>query len=91
MRNQEFAIYCLMSILTFTSWTMSQTPPPREHFQNSEVIYGWAQDSAGHRLRTSPLNYLAINHIVGKCSSMTLSIRGEYLSLDSATVASLPH
>jgi pimeloyl-ACP methyl ester carboxylesterase len=25
---------------------------PREHFQNSDVIYGWAKDGAGHNLRT---------------------------------------
>jgi pimeloyl-ACP methyl ester carboxylesterase len=26
--------------------------PKREHFQNAEVLYGWAQDSRGERLRT---------------------------------------
>jgi len=26
--------------------------PKREHFQNAEVLYGWAEDSRGERLRT---------------------------------------
>ena len=26
--------------------------PKREHFQNAQVLYGWAQDSHGERLRT---------------------------------------
>jgi pimeloyl-ACP methyl ester carboxylesterase len=38
--------------LVFVCPAFSQTPPAREHFQNSEVNYGWAQDGAGHRLRT---------------------------------------
>jgi len=34
---------------------MAQTPrpqPQREHFQNAQVIYGWAHDNQGERLRT---------------------------------------
>jgi pimeloyl-ACP methyl ester carboxylesterase len=29
-----------------------QPQPKREHFRNAEVLYGWAQDSHGERLRT---------------------------------------
>ena len=51
MRNRHFALLCLIAILFLAPWSMSQTQP-HEHFQNAEVIYGWAHDSAGHKLRT---------------------------------------
>src|SRR5580692_496679 len=31
--------------------TVSSTPK-REHFQNASVLFGWAQDSRGERVRT---------------------------------------
>src|SRR5262249_2782414 len=42
----------LAAFLVLSAAAMSQTTPPREHFKNAEVIYGWAHDSAGHNLRT---------------------------------------
>jgi|SRR5882672_2579593 len=53
MSRNDFPISCLATILLCSLPVTSQTtPPPREHFQNAEVIYGWAHDSAGHKLRT---------------------------------------
>jgi pimeloyl-ACP methyl ester carboxylesterase len=44
----------LIALAAVTPFLTAQTvPPPRhEHFQNAEVVYGWAQDSHGERLRT---------------------------------------
>jgi pimeloyl-ACP methyl ester carboxylesterase len=54
MPRLDFAVLCLTAILLVPFTLLSQTTPtpPREHFQNAEVIYGWAQDNAGHKLRT---------------------------------------
>jgi len=38
-------------LLSFTLSAQTTPGPQRENFQNAEVIYGWAQDSAGHKLR----------------------------------------
>jgi pimeloyl-ACP methyl ester carboxylesterase len=41
--------------------------PKREHFQNAEVLYGWAQDDHGNRLRTFITRPNArANHATGK-------------------------
>jgi pimeloyl-ACP methyl ester carboxylesterase len=48
-------IVLLALVLVLAAIANAQTAasgPPREHFQNADVIYGWVQDSAGHRLRT---------------------------------------
>lgn len=45
----------LISVLVFAAPLVCQTAsggPRRETFQNAEVSYGWAQDKAGHNLRT---------------------------------------
>jgi pimeloyl-ACP methyl ester carboxylesterase len=45
----------LIAIAVITPFLSGQTArpePKREHFQNAEVLYGWAQDSRGERLRT---------------------------------------
>jgi len=45
----------LMAIAAVTPSLAAQTArpgPKREHFQNAKVLYGWAQDSRGERLRT---------------------------------------
>src|ERR1700687_5934414 len=45
----------VMAIAAVTPSLAAQTArpePKREHFQNAEVLYGWAQDSRGERLRT---------------------------------------
>jgi pimeloyl-ACP methyl ester carboxylesterase len=53
MRPDPFDVVCLVAILLLPFTIIAQTtPPPREHFQNADVIYGWARDSAGHKLRT---------------------------------------
>ena len=56
MPRRHITFPCLISVVLFSATlsSSSQTtaPPPREHFQNAEVIYGWAQDSSGHKLRT---------------------------------------
>lgn len=44
-----------MAIAAVTPSLAAQTArpgPKREHFQNAKVLYGWAQDSRGERLRT---------------------------------------
>lgn len=55
MSRLELAASCLIA-LTFLSTTTlpaQTTPAPqRERFRNAEVIYGWAEDNAGHKLRT---------------------------------------
>ena len=43
----------LLSVIPFApSFSQTLSARPREHFQNAEVFYGWAQDNAGHKLRT---------------------------------------
>lgn len=45
--------HILLLIAVATPLLVAQKPQPkREHFQNAEVLYGWAQDSRGERLRT---------------------------------------
>lgn len=54
MPRHDLAGACLVAILLLPFTLLCQTTPApqREHFQNAEVIYGWAQDNAGHELRT---------------------------------------
>jgi pimeloyl-ACP methyl ester carboxylesterase len=54
MPRHLWALRCLIALLLLSSIPLSQaTPvPQRERFQNAEVIYGWTQDNAGHKLRT---------------------------------------
>jgi pimeloyl-ACP methyl ester carboxylesterase len=59
MRRSDFAVPCLIAIIFPFAGIFQTTPAPRERFQNAEVIYGWAQDNAGHKLRmfvTRPKN-----------------------------------
>src|SRR5262245_59335726 len=51
---RSLVLTCSLAVF-FWSSAFSQTTSselPREHFQNADVVYGWAQDSAGHKLRT---------------------------------------
>jgi pimeloyl-ACP methyl ester carboxylesterase len=55
MTRSRRLLLCLMSVLTFSvvAWCQAASSGPRrEIFQNADVNYGWAQDSAGHKLRT---------------------------------------
>jgi hypothetical protein len=54
MPRHDSAVRCLIAVLLLSCILLSQTTtaPPRERFQNAEVIYGWTQDNAGHKLRT---------------------------------------
>jgi pimeloyl-ACP methyl ester carboxylesterase len=54
MPRHDSAVRCLIALVLLSSILLSQaTPvPQRERFQNAEVIYGWTQDNAGHKLRT---------------------------------------
>ena len=54
MRHPDFAVPCLIAIILVPLAVLSQPNPAplRERFQNAEVTYGWAQDNAGHKLRT---------------------------------------
>jgi pimeloyl-ACP methyl ester carboxylesterase len=53
MSRHHLAVPCLIvAFLLAPQEAASQTPPEREHFQHADVIYGWARDSAGHKLRT---------------------------------------
>jgi len=45
----------LLTVAAFAPCVSAQTArpePKREHFQNAEVLYGWAEDNHGERLRT---------------------------------------
>jgi len=45
----------LLAVAAVTPLLLAQTTrpePKREHFQNAAILYGWAQDSRGERLRT---------------------------------------
>src|SRR6266481_3214615 len=54
MRHPDFAVPCLIAIILVPLAVLSQPNPAplRERFQNAGVTYGWAQDNAGHKLRT---------------------------------------
>jgi pimeloyl-ACP methyl ester carboxylesterase len=55
MPRNSTAAFLLIAIAVVRPLLLSQTVPPepkREHFQNAQVFYGWAQDSHGERLRT---------------------------------------
>jgi len=48
-------VLLLLAVAAVTPFLPGQTvraEPKREHFQNAEVFYGWAQGSRGERLRT---------------------------------------
>jgi len=47
-------VFSLIAILliSFIVWSQTTPAPQRERFQNADMIYGWAQDNAGHKLRT---------------------------------------
>ncbi len=54
IRNSAPALL-LLAVVAVTPSLAAQTArpePKREHFQNAEVLYGWAKDSHGERLRT---------------------------------------
>ena len=54
VRNSVPALL-VAALAALTSLLMAQTPrpqPKREHFQHAQVIYGWAHDNQGERLRT---------------------------------------
>jgi len=64
LRNSAAALLLiLIAIAVVTPLLLGQAvqlEPKREHFQNAEVLYGWAQDSRGERLRTfitRPINH----------------------------------
>jgi pimeloyl-ACP methyl ester carboxylesterase len=44
--------FLLSVIPSAPSFSQTLSARPREHFQNAEVVYRWAQDNAGHKLRT---------------------------------------
>jgi pimeloyl-ACP methyl ester carboxylesterase len=52
MLRRYLALPYLVLVFLLSMAAAPQTPPEREHFQHAEVIYGWAHDSAGHKLRT---------------------------------------
>jgi uncharacterized protein len=43
---------CLASLPLVAQSSQPSAPVRHEHFQSSDVIYGWATDAAGHKLRT---------------------------------------
>ena len=45
-------VLCAVTGTMTLSAQAASAPPKREHFQNVDLIYGWAQDRAGHKLRT---------------------------------------
>jgi len=60
------AFATVIAVATLASFLPAQTAhpePKREHFQNAEVLYGWAEDSHDERLRTF---ISRPNHAAGK-------------------------
>jgi pimeloyl-ACP methyl ester carboxylesterase len=53
LRNNALALFLIAVAVTALLHAQTPSPEPkREHFQNAQVLYGWAQDSHGERLRT---------------------------------------
>src|SRR3984893_10161109 len=54
VRNSAPALLLLAvtAVAPFLPGQTARPEPKREHFQNAEVLYGWAPDIHGHRLRT---------------------------------------
>jgi len=52
MAGRITLIVFLIATATFLAAQVTSPQPKRERFQNSEVLYGWAQDGQGERLRT---------------------------------------
>ena len=53
VRNSASVLLLMSAAIALLLVAQTAHPEPkREHFQNAEVLYGWAQDSRGHRLRT---------------------------------------
>ena len=66
MSRNSAPILLVIVVATLASIISGQTArpqPKREHFQNADVLYGWAQDSRGQRLRTF---ITRPNHATGK-------------------------
>jgi pimeloyl-ACP methyl ester carboxylesterase len=77
---QNSAALLLLAIAAVAPFLPGQTArpePKREHFQNAEVRYGWAQDIHGHRLRTF---ITRPNNAIGKVPAIFLV---GWLSCDS--------
>lgn len=52
-RNRVLSPALYVVSISLTLWCQpSPAQSKREQFQNADVTYGWAQDSAGHKLRT---------------------------------------
>jgi len=54
VRNSAIALLLLAvaAVIPFLPAQTARPAPKHEHFQNAEVLYGWAQDTRGERLRT---------------------------------------
>jgi alpha-beta hydrolase superfamily lysophospholipase len=52
VRNTATRLMMLLAMVPFLPGETVPSGPKREHFQNAQVLYGWAQDSNGERLRT---------------------------------------
>ena len=50
LRNRTASL--LLIAVAVIAFHFAGAEPKREHFQNAQVLYGWAQDSKGERLRT---------------------------------------
>jgi pimeloyl-ACP methyl ester carboxylesterase len=52
LRTPSALLLALVAILTPSLGQTTHSEPKYEHFQNADVLYGWAQDARGERLRT---------------------------------------
>src|ERR1700724_1711707 len=52
LRSHALFVLAIVSFSALLRGQTASTTPKREHFQNASVLYGWAQDSRGERLRT---------------------------------------
>src|SRR5258708_3769109 len=51
LASTVFSLIAIL-LLSFLVWSETTPAPQRERFQNADMTYGWAQDNAGHKLRT---------------------------------------
>jgi len=67
LRNRT-AVLLLTAVAVTPFLCAGAAEPKREHFQNAQVLYGWAQDSRGERLRTfiTRPNNARTNNATGK-------------------------
>src|SRR5258708_28721491 len=63
VRNSAALLLMALAVTPFILGQKARQHPNREHFQNAEVLYGWARDHHAERFRTF---IIRPNDITGK-------------------------